>query len=160
MALTRKSRCPRRQGSSVKIRPRGGFQRLVESRRNLLSARVATRSEGQSWGHVTADRQGTVAGWMTVSTKLDQGQESGNHSRVLIDRCDQSLLISVFDKLTWASVVVSSRRMRTCHHAGRACVGVRLSGAPARRLMSPDEPTSDDPNCKRRQSVAGQPDRV
>lgn len=122
----------------------------MESRRNLLSAWVATRSDRQSWGHVIANRQGTVAGWMTVSTKLDQGQESGNHSRVLIDRCDQSLLISVFDKLTWASVAVSSCRMRTCHHAGRACVGVRLSGAPARRLMSPDEPTSDDPkNCKR-----------
>lgn len=27
---------------------------------------------------------------------------------------------------------------------------MRLTGAPARRLMSPDEPTSDDPkNCKR-----------
>lgn len=70
-----------------------------------------------------------------------------------MDRCDRSLLTSVFDTLTWTNVVcvvLLSCRVRTCHHAGRACVGVRLAGAPARRLMSPGEPTSDDPkNCKR-----------
>lgn len=79
---------------------------------------------------------------MTVLTKLDQ--ESVSHSRVLRGRCDQSLSISVFDKLTSSSVVVLSCRMRTCHYTGRACIGVG-SRRTAKRFMSPGEPTSDDP---------------
>lgn len=83
---------------------------------------------------------------MTVSTNLDQGPESGSHSRVLIDRWDQSLLISVFDKLTWGGVS-SYADLPPRREGLRWCEAHRRT---ARRLMGSDEPTSDDPkNCKR-----------